>query len=262
MRFILGGADTEMIEIATVLATTNHSVEYAKIDGVRVNRSEAYEATHPKPKAFDVWVECKPAQYDKVELYSLGIDLVDHHQEGDIGYDMPASKYWEASSLGQICIKLGIVATDRLRYIAAADHCLLAAYHEQCPDVGRDDFIKFRMAFFYRYSKDPFEYLKNLHKNALTCPTVVIGDAELYDISSLLDKDRAWVSDMACCFNMKTLSIRQKKNRFKLFVSNLSSRDIKAFQETYAPSLGEVITCYGDPKRQFAGAVIEGQYVS
>lgn len=60
MRFVLGGKDTEMNEIAKTLATTNYSVVYAKIGESRVNRSEAYDATYPKPEPLDVWVECAP----------------------------------------------------------------------------------------------------------------------------------------------------------------------------------------------------------
>ena len=265
MRFILGGGDTEMIEIARLLAATDYSVEYAKLGPVRVNRSEAYEATHPTPKPYDVWIECKPSGYSKKELYSLGIDLIDHHQEGDYGYGMPASLYWEASSIGQLCKKLSIQRTQRLSYVAAADHCLLSAYHEQCPDIKREDFISFRMEFFEDHVEGdgpPFEYLKSLHSRALKCPTISMGDATLYDLSSLMRTDQKWLSDMGCCFNMKTISIRQKKNRYKMFVSNLSNSEIQYFFDVYVPSLGSVVNTYGDPKRQFAGAVIEGEYVN
>jgi hypothetical protein len=57
------------------------------------------------------------------------------------------------------------------------------------------------------------------------------------------------------------MSVLQKKNRYKMFVSNLSATQIDYFINEYAPSLGTVINTYGDPKRQFAGAVLEGQYV-
>ena len=262
MRFILGGEDTEMIEIAKLLAKTDYSVVYATIKGSRVNRSEAYEATLPTPKAFDVWVECTPSGYTKQELFSLGVDLVDHHHEGDVGYSMPASKYWEASSIGQVCTKIGLRKTPRLSYIAAADHCLLAAYHEQCPGISRQEFIDFRMKFFKTYTNEPFTHLRTVYDKALTCDTVEIGTATVYDITDMLNTDKSWLSDMACCWNLKTISIRQKKNRFKLFVSNLSSSDIEYFTNEYVPGLGVVISTYGDPKRQFAGAIIEGEYVS
>lgn len=260
MRFILGGMDTEMKEIATLLADTNYSVLHAQRGGSRVNRAEAHQSTYPVPKPRDVWIECSPADYTKTELYSLGVDLIDHHQEGDFGYGMPASLYWEASSIGQLCKKLSIQRTQRLSYVAAADHCLLSAYHEQCPDIKREDFISFRMKFFEDFD-EPFEYLKALHARALKCPTISMGEATLYDISSLLKDARIWLSDMACCFNMKTISIQQKKNRHKLFVSNLSASEIQYFIDDYVPGLGQVINTYGDPKRQFAGAVLEGSYV-
>ena len=45
-------------------------------------------------------------------------------------------------------------------------------------------------------------------------------------------------------------------------MSNLSSSEIDYFTNEYVPGLGVVISTYGDPKRQFAGAIIEGEYVS
>lgn len=262
MRFVLGGGDTEMNEIAKLLATTSYSVVYAKVNGTRVNRSEAYDATYPKPEPFDIWVECAPAGYTKLEMYSLGIDLVDHHQPGDFGYYMPPRQYWEASSIGQICNRLGIPRTQRLSYIAAADHCLLPAYHNQCPGVNREDFLAFRMDFMKKFSEEPLKYLKNLHGKALLLPTLDIVGAKVYDISGLHGRERKWLSDMSCCYGMKTMSVNQKANRYKMFVSNLSVDEIEKFCEDYAPSLGTVINVYGDPKRQFAAAVIEGSYVS
>ena len=262
MRFVLGGADTEMNEVALLLADASYSVEYANINGRRVNRAQAYEATHPKPEPFDVWVECSPEGYTKSEMYSLGIDLVDHHQPGDFGYSMPPTQYWEASSLGQVCIKVGIEPNRRLTYIAAADHCLLPAYHNQCPEVDREDFLAFRMKFFEKFDTDPWAYLKRLHKEALTLPIIDMLGAKVRDISTLTPKHSKWLADMSCCFNMKTVSIKQKKTRYKMFVSNLSVNEIDEFCNVYAHSLGKVLKVYGDPKRQFAAAVVEGSYVS
>ena len=261
LRFVLGGVDTEMREIEAILIDAGYSVEYAKIGGIRVNRSEAYDATHPQPIPTDVWVECRPADYSKSELYSLGIDLVDHHQEGDVGYDMPPKQYWEASSLGQICNRLGVERTQRLNYIAAADHCLLSAYHEQCPHVDREGFLAFRMEFFEQFHDNPIEYLKELHKRVLSYGQISMLGTKVYDVSGIYGRDRKWLSDLACCYGIKTVSINQKSNRYKMFVSNLSVKEIDQFCNEYAPSLGNVINVYGDPKRQFAAAVVEGSYV-
>ena len=261
MRFVLGGLDTEMREIESVLINSGYCVEYAKIGDNRVNRSEAYEVTHPTPRPTDVWVECRPLGYTRGELYSLGIDLVDHHQEGDEGYDMPPKQYWDASSIGQICNMLGVERTQRLNYIAAADHCLLSAYHEQCPEVDREGFLAFRMEFFKQFHDNPVEYLKQLHNKVLTYEQITMLGTKVYDVSAIHGKDRKWLSDLACCYGIKTVSINQKSNRFKMFVSNLSVKEIDRFCNEYAPSLGTIINVYGDPKRQFAAAVVEGAYV-
>ena len=83
----------------------------------------------------------------------------------------------------------------------------------------------------------------------------------VYDVSDISRKDRKWLSDLACCYNMKTMSVIQKTTRYKMFVSNLSSKEITEFCDNYASSLGNVINVYGDPRRQFAAAVVEGSYV-
>ena len=256
MRFVLGGKDTEMETIESLLKKHGVDYVYATHNEQRVNRSEAYNAHAPDIQVGDVWVETRPEGFSVRELFSLGIDVIDHHSEGDPGFARPFSEYWEASSLGQVCVKLGIQPTERLRYIAAADHCLLGAYHGQCPGVDRNDFLKFRLSY-YESEDDPMAKLKRLHKEALACPTVQIGDSTVYDITEIANYSRGWFNDMACYYNMKTISRLVKPNRTKLFVSNLSGKDIDYFMNEYVKTLGKVVKVYGDPKRQFAAAVIE-----
>ena len=117
------------------------------------------------------------------------------------------------------------------------------------------------MQFFEQFHPNPLEYLKTLHKKVLNGASVNMLGTKIHDVSGFQGKDRKWLSDLACCYGMKTVSINQKTNRYKMFVSNLSVKEIEEFCNEYAPSLGTIINVYGDPKRQFAAAVVEGSYV-
>lgn len=255
MKFVLGGMDTEMSEIEQLLTAHGYEWVYAQKNGQRVDRSQAYEADYPHHVPGDVWIECRPEGLSVAILYSLGIDVIDHHNPGDTGYHRPFSEYWEASSLGQLCIRLKLPVTERMRFIAAADHCLLGAYHGMCPGVDREAFYDFRMAFYDRV-ENPKAYLRDLYEQAIKCPVVEIGSSKVYDITELANYNRGWFADMACYYNIKTLNTLKKPNRTKYFVSNLSAKDIEYFMKTYVHELGDVIRVYGDPKRQFAAAVV------
>lgn len=102
--------------------------------------------------------------------------VVDHHRLGDPGYGRPPAEYWEASSIGQGCELLGLArpgrfcagcedvlrgseqgdweycqscgrthAREYLKFVAAADHCLAAAYAGQCPGVDPAKLEEFRI---------------------------------------------------------------------------------------------------------------------
>jgi len=258
VKFVLGGEDTEMNAIESLLKTFGHEVVYAQCRNKRVTRSRAYHADGPILVPGDVWVECRPNNFDVKKLASLGISVVDHHAEGDPGFNRPSSEYWEASSLGQICELLEVKPNKLLRFIAAADHCLLAAYHNQCPGVKREEFFDYRMTYFSVSKDDPAAFMKELHKKAQVCPTIDINGSKVYDITRL-KRHSAFFSDMSCYYNMKIIQVQKQKAQKtkKYFVCNLSAEDIVYFMEEYSKGLGDVLNVYGDPKRQFAAVVVK-----
>lgn len=262
MRFVLGGSDSEMKHIERLVLAGGFEVVRATKNGVRVGRSYAYEVDFPRPKVGDVWVECSHYLYTKQEMHSLGVDIIDHHYEGDPGFGQPPDKYWEASSVGQVYTKLGVTPTYDAKMIAAGDHCLYAAYHGMCPDLNRDEFIAYRMGFFKEKRTDEqFEKLKNrVISLAKSCKVVTFGNLTLTDITPMLEKYSHWIADVSCMLNMKTITIQpsaSKEGWTKYFVSNLSRKEIKYFMDELVYELGdEVIKVYGDPTRQFAGAVV------
>ena len=106
---------------------------------------------------------------------------VDHHSPGDSGWGERPENFWLASSIGQVwevlhrcprdcplinapiecgaalngelgdlpeeCLDHPLIMPDppkELLLVAAADHCLLAAYEGQCPGVSPDELMKWR----------------------------------------------------------------------------------------------------------------------
>lgn len=69
----------------------------------------------------------------------------DHHRPGDYGYGMGPEKFWEASSIGQLCALLGVPPTEELLMVAAGDHCPAAAYRGLCPGIDAQQFKTHRI---------------------------------------------------------------------------------------------------------------------
>lgn len=76
----------------------------------------------------------------------------DHHRPGDPGYGRPPADYFAASSLGQVLRHLAAThhpavaaRLDDAVFVAAADHCLAAAYRGECPGVDPDALMRWRV---------------------------------------------------------------------------------------------------------------------
>jgi len=253
VRVVLGGFDTEMKFIGELLENTDCEVVWATKDGARVSRSNAYDADCPSPKATDVWVECSHEDWSMLEMASFGITLVDHHKDGDVGYGRPPSEYFEASSIGQIHILLGIEPTKEARFVAAADHCLHLAYNSQCPGVAREELKDFRMAFYG--DEDPFGKVQWTKREIDACPKIKINGKMVNDISKLHPRHNKWLTETSCYYGLRTFKLTRSGNGFKAFLSNLSSKDLQHFLDSQCHDFGVVVKTFGDPKRQFIGVI-------
>lgn len=154
-HYVLGAEDAEMNCIERALRTLGIPYVYAAENGVRVTQDNAYSANGfiaaPGLEYFDpvtasgqkVSVECT-VTVDPV--YTPDTE-VDHHYPGDAGYAGLPADFFDSSSVGQVYNQLvdpgegftvpqvdAAFGSD-IDYIAAADHCLAAAYQEQCPDI-------------------------------------------------------------------------------------------------------------------------------
>lgn len=112
---------------------------------------------------------------------------IDHHREGDAGFGLSPERYLEASSIGQVIFQLSLsvrhsipalpwmseyvvesmqgfsvrscvsVLPASILMVAAADHCLGAAYSGECPGIDVDAFIEFRLCQRAEFQGRPVE---------------------------------------------------------------------------------------------------------
>lgn len=153
LTFVLGAQDPEMREIENAAARVGVPFVHAAVDGVRVWPRNAYEANglvlairgrvRPAllpPQAPAVFVECNVLGHEPVLR-------VDHHNPGDAGYDKSPQCYMEGSSLGQVLRVLEMEPDDTHRLLAAADHCLTAAYQGECPGIDPNELLFLRASW-------------------------------------------------------------------------------------------------------------------
>lgn len=97
IKFILGSMDPEMELIKKILETAGAHYELAVSEnGALVNPTNAYECSNTLGEADKIcFIECRNPQI--IEFISI-----DHHNKGDYGYNIGASKFLEASSVGQL----------------------------------------------------------------------------------------------------------------------------------------------------------------
>ncbi len=165
--FVLGAQDPEMREIAHVLRTLGRAYVHAAKDGLRVSPRTAYQAD----RVVKLWrglrvrqellVPGEPAIF--VECTVRGpraehepVTRIDHHNPGDPGYEMPPERYLEGASLGQTLGLLEVEPTPTQRLLAAADHCLTAAYQERCPGVDPRELLFLRASWRARVTGRTF----------------------------------------------------------------------------------------------------------
>ncbi len=158
-HFVLGAPDPEMREMERVLSEAGRPRVVAAHAGRRCSPQTAYQADavlqarpdakpYPAillPRAPAVFVECSLAGREPVLR-------IDHHHPADAGYAMPPQDYLRGASLGQLLMLLEREPSPTQRLLAAADHCLSAAYRGECPGVDPHELIFLRASWRARAS--------------------------------------------------------------------------------------------------------------
>ncbi|TWI52615.1 hypothetical protein IQ22_03385 [Pseudomonas duriflava] len=252
--FILGARDPEMMIIEDLVLKAQHRVAYALAEERRVYPGNAYRAerisTRPgQPHGRTIWVECALADAS----YPRDI-VVDHHHEGDPGFDMPPARYWEGSSLGQVCHLLSLEPTSELRLAAAADHCLSAAYKSLCPGVDPDDLKAWRIASRAKWQKIDPEVLSAKVESAIAqvrqLQPLKVGPYEFFDA---LDLDIPELSEASAILGKPVMySLPElRSGRIKVGALNGTPEMMDAWME-FARTVLQLDDVYSSPLRGYA----------
>jgi hypothetical protein len=152
--FVLGAQDPEMRGIEEILRSCRIPFAHAAVNNQRCSAANAYEANSTVLLGLDGVHRAvvRPPNHDivLVECAVKGLShiaRVDHHHDGDPGFDAPPARYLDGSSLGQVMKLLELAPTETQRLLAAADHCLSAAYRGACPGVEPSELLFMRAAW-------------------------------------------------------------------------------------------------------------------
>ena len=260
LLFVLGAADPEMTFIERLLNRKGCHFIYALVDGERVRPGTAYLAEKGSAILYESYdtvyaVECGWFDEDDKVVH------LDHHRPNDVGYGKPPEEYLFASSAGQVVsalIRNGeyMHAEDvkDLLFVAAADHCLGAAYRGECPGVLPEELmawrIKTRAAFQNRDPEQLLAYVEYARKRI--CELAVDG---LADLRQLEGGTLPEAPEAAAREGLAILSrVTEKGGRQKVCLLNANPETIQAFMAgTLVPGL---TNHYGDPVRGYAGGYL------
>jgi len=259
--FVLGAPDPEMVTIAALLDHAGQPYVAAWHDGRRVDpgtayRTNGFSAAPPAAVGF-VQVECAWADgFDPGPV----VDRMDHHRPGDPGFGRPPADYWAASSLGQVATTLGLEPTPQWRLVAAADHCLAAAYRGQCPGVDPDALMAWRLtsraAFQHRSVDDLTADITVARQHLAQAPRVMLGSVAVADLRSaaapIPELPEAALRD-GIAFLAQARD--PQSGRVKTVLQSAPTEAVAVFLAT-ARTWGHGER-YGDPARGFAGVYAE-----
>lgn len=249
---VLGAFDPEMQEIQRVLTDAGVPWAPARIRASRVKAHQAYDADRlhaqiPAGHAI-LSVECA--------VRGLPADVqVDHHHPGDAGYGKGPEDYLAGSSLGQVLQLLGVEPTKRHRYVAAADHCLSAAYAGACPGIDPEELRVFRKECKAEMRGiDPAEWdrqVEQAKRAILSAQHVYIGTDKV-----------AWFDETAGDHVVPELSEASAQLGLPFVTVRSARADARAKAGIYSAKPAVVTRwmdicglkdIYGDPARGFAG---------
>lgn len=253
---MLGAPDPEMGAIKEVLARVGIPFMYATVNGVRVHAGNAYVADIPDGASPTAFVECgfRDAFGDCDTM------IFDHHKLGDFGFNNRPLEYWMGSSLGQVLGYLNWSGIDiyplspYAHLIAAADHCLAAAYRGECPGVDQYDLADWRAksrAAFQGISVTEISkrilYAKKLLQNSMLFPDTGIVDMRF---SSYVPE----LPEAACQLGQAFIShVIDRDGRGKVVLQSASPEQVTEFISGRMIPLHDY---YGVPERGFAGGYV------
>jgi len=194
LLIIFGAPDIEEQRARLVAIQAGLATATATIGGEKINPMTAYKADGYIVDSGEVGDEMECIVFECAPTAAQGLKVVaqcDHHNPGDAGFGKPAGEFFEASSLGQLINFLGIEATQEDRVIAAADHCLSAAYAGLCPGVTAEEILAMRLPELMKREgvsseNDAMKGIEEaLHILKNPPATVLLGGKQVADIREL-----------------------------------------------------------------------------
>jgi len=273
------GTDPEASAIARLCEQVKIPVHRPLAGGKPVHPGNAYqtETVEPAiPTDAVVWrVECDGPTFAHLDT----VVVVDHHRPGDPGYGRPPEQFWSASSLGQVAQlvaeylqkqgrspeEAGLIppansqksywpSDAQLLMIAAADHCLAAAYQGLCPGVHPDALMQWRAQSRAEFQRRPLDSVLADIENARRILQAKYdpgqGFADLRHHDPIPELPEAAARDGIPFL----ATVPEKDGRTKIVLQAAPADLVRQFLDgNVMPGLNAV---YGDPARGFAGGYL------
>lgn len=262
--FVLGAADPEMRAIESLLSRSGLPFVYAAVNGTRVYPANAYKAEVPREAVEVLELGGRVYLVECVAHAPAHAIRIDHHHPGDPGYGRAPAEFWQASSIGQTVrvlvndLGVPVVVTNKMRMVAAADHCLGAAYQGECPGIDPDALMRWHITARANYEQrsetavreDVETTRRLLHEvpRIELAPGLFAADVRGYPVAELL---LAAARDGQCCLS----AVKARDGRTKIGCLVGSQAQVLAFMQIWAPA-HHLVDIYGDSVRGFAGAYV------
>lgn len=268
LYFILGADDPEMQAIEKLLVAVGVRYGYATVGGTRVHPGNAYRAEGVDFRG--PW-ELDCYKHVRVECEQPGFHAehrIDHHRPGDAGYGLPPSEFLRASSIGQVILLLHkenlakpndlVLTKEEILFTAAADHCLGAAYRDECPGVDPEALLQFRTrqrAEFQGVSEEELTRTIDSTRERLWELNVEQGCPLAIDLTGEPGGTLPEAPESACREGLAMQAkVTDRDGRHKLvLMGNTTPEQVSAWMDSQKSLEREV---YGDPARGFAGAYL------
>ena len=262
---ILGASDPEMAAIAKMLTVAEIPFMYGTYNYKRANSSSAYDLDCPNQFLYEneceeVWmIECDAQE---IFLEEECVIMIDHHKEGDAGYGKPPEMYWSGSSIGQVWERLSaILPIEKLEEIhkecwdrevvAAADHCLLAAYAGLCPGISSTEIRMWRAISKSTFIGCSVQSIFSAQDMAVS----IIGSMPVIDIAGKKVVDATGydgiIPELPDACGIARISCLSKVGK-KLGIFSLHPEVIEAWMEG-EKAAGRIV--WGAPARGYAGSL-------
>jgi hypothetical protein len=266
LHFVIGQKDPESEEIERVILSKKLGrITHAQFEGGPVGPRTAYEAD-PIGRGYDdftILIECRPRGLSLGET----VILIDHHHQGDPGWDASPSEYWRGSSLGQLMNLMRLPANRRQRAIAAMDHCFAAAIRGECPGAPPSVVLQVKIdeiAKAHKVSGWKVRRHIRAHRGRLKhCDSVSLGSERVVDYREA-DLGEGYTLELLTAQVAAAdqgipvlLSHRDPGGREKVTLTGLVERRmVQTFLEHGGREYG-LIDLYGVPERGYAGGYLQ-----